>query len=118
MSKGARGTPTRVAYRYLRTPTGWHHSPVGDRKQQSEAPDEPDCDDHDTDAEDDTYEEAVFDDAAPFVAQDSPEDSAPLSDQAAVEHEAKQWAMLWQEAAEYEQPTFMIDESILQQLFP
>ena len=49
-------TPTRIAYRYLRTPTGWHQSPIGTNKRQNEVPDAPDQNDADTDEEDDTYE--------------------------------------------------------------
>ena len=32
-------TPTRVAYRYLRTPSGWHPSPVGNGTKQASIPD-------------------------------------------------------------------------------
>ena len=79
-------TPTRVAYMYLRTPIGWHPSPVGKREHQDKIADAPDQHDSDTDVDDNTFEEAVFDDAAPFVPQESPNECVPLADQAAVEH--------------------------------
>ena len=68
----------------------------------------PEQDDPDSDAEDDTYEEAIFDEATPFVPQDTPEDLVPLSDQAAVEHEAEQWALLWKEESQYDQQFLVI----------
>ena len=62
---GARGeegstkkpSPTRVAYRFLRTPAGWQDSPVGTTAQQDEVPDAEEQSEVDTDEEDDTYEE-------------------------------------------------------------
>ena len=42
----------------------------------------------------------------------------PLSDQAAVDKEADEWAGLWQEKAVYESPLFNGDGAPLQQLMP
>ena len=42
----------------------------------------------------------------------------PLSDQAAVESEADQWAALWRELAEYSPPPFEITQDMLRHLFP
>ena len=52
------------------------------------------------------------------MPQDTPDDCVPLSDQAAVEHEAEQWALLWKEKAEYVQPQFDINEDMLHQMLP
>ncbi len=52
------------------------------------------------------------------MPQETPDDLIPLSDQAAVEYEAEQWALLWKEKSEYEQPCFDIDESMLHQMLP
>ncbi len=102
----------------MRTPTGWHPSPVGKRGRQDKIAEAPDQHDSDTDADDNTFEEAVFDDAAPFVPQDTPDDCVPLSDQAAVEHEAEQWALLLKEKAEYDLSRFDINEDMLHQMLP
>ena len=60
----------------------------------------------------------MFDESAPFVPQHVPNESVPLSDQAAVEHEANLWALLWRETAEYTPPNFAIDDSMLKIMLP
>ena len=41
-----------------------------------------------------------------------------MSDQAAVEHEAEQWALLWKEAAAYAPPIFNMIDKMFTPLFP
>ena len=59
----------------------------------------------------------MYDEVAPFIPQTTEYTSIPLSDQAAVEHEAEQWALLWQETADYAQPTFQISDNMLTTMF-
>ena len=102
----------------LRTPTGWQDSPIGTTTQQDEVPDAEEQGEVDTDEEDHTYEEALFDEATPFIPQNSSSDNVTLSDQAAIEHEANQWALLWRKKTEYVEPHFEINDHMLRQLFP
>ena len=87
-------------------------------KQQEQIPEANDEAKSDSNADDDQYDDAVYDESAPFVPQHVPNESVPLSDQAAVEHEANQWALLWREIAEYIPPEFAINDQMLKHMFP
>ena len=87
----------------------WSRSPVGSIACNDAVPDEDDDDD----------DLGVQLDGQLIVSSNSQIDAVqvPLSDQAAVDEEAKEWASLWQESAEYDYPVFH-EPPALQTLMP
>ena len=60
----------------------------------------------------------MYDEVSPFVPQQIDDENIPLSDQAAVEREAHQWATVWCELDEYSCPTFNICEEMFEDMLP
>ena len=76
-------------------------------------------DDSAPDSDDDSKEmPIVYDDIVDFAPEQATESNVPLSDQAAVEAEALQWATLWQYTQQYDAPCFDIQPEMLEDLMP
>ena len=60
-------TPTCVAYRFLRDPTGWQHSPVGKQAEQDQIPEARAQDDSNTEEENDAKDDVVYEEAVAFI---------------------------------------------------
>ncbi len=90
--------PTRLAYRWVGSIAGWQASPLGDVTRHDYIPDASDLDDDDRVQDQDLY-------INPTSWQEQRE-LVPLADQAAVDEQADEWAVLWQECADYECPDF------------
>ncbi len=114
---GKATTPTKLAYRWTRGAIGWKQSPLGKAQQNLAAHAE---------EEDDVGEKNLFGDELVPDDQYSAENNkmvvdkpVPLSDQAAVQQEADEWASLWQVAKEYdEEVPLMLEPAALEKLAP
>ena len=102
---GATPGPTKCAYHWVRGLAGWQRNPVGQLGENDMVPDE--------ESEEDSYCKA----AANIDSLDSCK-AIPLSDQAAVERQAADWATLWRVEEQYAAPTFPQELPQLQALFP
>ena len=78
--------------------------------------------DHEGEERDSDNDEAelpiVYDDIVDFAPAQAAESNVPLSDQAAVDAEALQWANLWQHELEYVTPRFDIPLETLSDILP
>ena len=94
------GTPTRLAYRWLKGLTGWSKSPIGDDKCNSNVPAEPEGD---GDAENDheIKQDSVFRGSSDVQRLSGSARLTRLCDQAVVEQEALSWGKLWREGLAY-----------------
>ena len=93
---GIFGTPSKLAFRWIRGPAGWQKSPVGPEAYNLEVPDEEvndDCPGHLMEPQDAVQRMWARKPGAEdhFVSQ------AALGDQGDTEMEADFWANLWQE---------------------
>ncbi len=112
--------PTKLAYQWVRAPTGWVKSAVGTSQYSEAIPDEDLVDE---------FEETLVHKASGGMQAagipgggigdaDEQPDIAPLSDQAAVEEEATAWANLWQVKQPYDQPHFDCSQEHLAPIVP
>ena len=102
------GTPPKgAAYRWLKGPTGWQPSPLGD-DSRDRVP---------VDPEDEVF---MLDDDDAVIAESNAgqHTKVPLCDQSAVELEAKEWAKLRQEGKEYVGPDMPQEPEMVQALMP
>ena len=93
--------PTKAAYRYARGTDGWVTSPIGNSALNDKVDGEP-SGTTSTESED----AGTFDDATPFVPNDTGILLAPLCDQANVDKQAIDWAALWETEKAYVNPMF------------
>ena len=105
---GKTRAPTRTAFRWIKGPSGWQPSPLGQQELNDAVPSDPDDG------------PGLLDDDQ--VVLDSQEAAArakvPLCDQAAVEQEAYRWGALWQEGEQYAGPDLPEDPGQLAALMP
>ena len=94
------GTPTRLAYRWLKGLTGWTRSPLGDEKRNEDVPAEPDADE-DADAGEGIRQGCTFRGSSEVQRFNGSARLTPLCDQAVVEQEADAWGKLWCEGQAY-----------------
>ena len=94
---------------WVKGTAGWRQSPVGDMRLNDKVPEE-----------DEELVPSEQLDGQALVPSTCDLDSklVPLSDQAAVDKEADTWAVLWQETARYEHPSFPGDCEAMEELMP
>ncbi len=90
--------PTKLAYRWIQGTAGWSRSPVGNIACNDDVPNEGEEDD----------DLCAQMDGQHLIPSGSQIDmlQIPLCDEAAVDREAKEWASLWKESAQYDNPIF------------
>jgi len=90
------GTPSRLAYQWIKGPTGWTRSPLGCQSLNDAALAEQHLED-----EAPAHHLTVAKDEHRLIVGDDLPARVPLSDQADAEAEASSWAALWNEGEEY-----------------
>ena len=99
--------PSRAAYQWIRSPSGWTKPVVAAVQVEDGVPEEQE--------EYDAFEieEAIGRAEMPFDDIWTPNKVVPLGAQAQVDKTAEEWASLWSEAAEYEIGLEELGESTL-----
>ena len=95
--KSGRRMPSRAAFQWARSPSGWTKPALGAQEDEDEVPDDPDYEDHGPDN--------ALSDPKRVIEKESrlwrkPE-AIPLGAQAEVNQTANAWAKLWDEDGQY-----------------
>jgi hypothetical protein len=95
---GKAAVPTKLAYRWVRGLVAWHHSPIGAAEDNDGIPDEGEDGDIDL---------------ATCLQPNAPDATlTPMADQVVVERQANEWAVIWREGKEADQPNWPDDEGM------